>query len=168
MKFSTEQGYHVHQFSIYHLNYETLLHISRGSGSVPGHLQNYRDDSIEAFKALIARKKLRKAIAGRSTREVSECWESIANASKILKKLGWYEKVAEVSTQNALKAVRATTSVNLHWFLNGDKEIQVMGNATRSTASLDIIEAKGASYLYITGGFYSLEANSLVGSYVTG
>lgn len=152
-------------FDIYHLKYEVLLKMTNDTAiEVPEHLVQKRNQIVTTFKRLINKRAIRNASTENDPRKLYESWAVIGKAAKELLKNNWYARVASVYSNSAVEAIRATTSINTHWYLNGNKNIELRELASRSTAHFDIVAVEGRHYLYVLGSFYSIEDSGFVGA----
>lgn len=152
------------QYDIYHLKYAVLQRMVNDKAiNLPSHLESRHKKLVEVFLNLINKGEIRKALNAGDKRALHFGWSKIRSAAQYLLDNGWYEHVGIVSCNSALEAIRETTSINVLWFLGGKKHIDVLGNPNRSTAPLDLIRVNGREYLYVIGGFYSLQDDQFVG-----
>lgn len=151
------------QFEIYHLKSELLNRMANNSTiDVPVHLISTQENAIEQYRNLRDKRRLRQAVSERKEVEVLKCWKEIGNAATNLFDSGWYLHVATVTCDSASEAFRLTTSINAIWFLKNDKRVIVENTPSRSTAHFDVVKVNNQRYLYVLGGFYSLEAQRFV------
>lgn len=151
-------------YDVYHIKYATLLRMmNRKEIAIPPHLKEKHCSIVSAFRQLIDKRSIRSALRDGNPRLLRESWSKIGDAAQELLESSWYSHVAQVNCNDAIEAIRATTSINVLWFLAPKKNVVVEEVATRSTAHLDIIAVKGKFYLYVLGGFYSLKDSEFVG-----
>tara|TARA_E500000331_G_scaffold299060_1_gene299203 strand:+ start:182 stop:658 length:477 start_codon:yes stop_codon:yes gene_type:complete len=151
-------------YDIYHLKYEVLLRLSKDTKTqVPEHLVDKYQQISNSFRRLINKRDIRRAARENDPRLLKESWKEIGNAAKDLLCNNWYTHVAKITCDSAVEAARLSTSINMQWFLNGARNIDVNEPTDRSTAHLDIIRVRERHYLYVLGGFYSIEDSKFVG-----